>query len=125
MYGFQVVRIITPNVGRIGEEAEFEKLKFELMMNKETLLKIFEKYKNASTGGIYMTKWDAMADEILSSQNAAKSLVSGSLPSDERIFFADYIQRCVIDRGAMTYPSLKDAITAWDETKDRFGGNDR
>lgn len=45
------------------------------MLNKETLLKIFDKYKNASTGGIYMTKWDAMADDILSSQNAAKPIV--------------------------------------------------
>lgn len=53
------------------------------MMNKETLLKIFEKYKNASTGGIYMTKWDAMADEILSSQNAAKPLVRRSKPKQK------------------------------------------
>lgn len=48
------------------------------MLNKEKLLKIFEKYKNASTGGIYMTKWDAMADDIISSQNSSKPVVSGS-----------------------------------------------
>lgn len=49
------------------------------MLNKEKLLKIFEQYKSDSTGGIYMTKWDAMADDILSSQNAAKPTVMRSV----------------------------------------------
>jgi hypothetical protein len=35
---------------------------------------------------------------------------------DNRVFFADYIQRCVIEQGQMTFPSLKNAIAAWDET---------
>lgn len=34
---------------------------------------------------------------------------------DNRVMFAEYIQRCVVERGQMTYPSLKDAIKAWDE----------
>lgn len=52
--------------------------------------------------------------------------VSGSLPpADDRIMFADYIQRCVIERGQMTYLSLKDAIKVWDETTGRFSGNNR
>lgn len=51
--------------------------------------------------------------------------VSGALPPvDNRLMFADYIQRCVIERGQMTYPSLQDAIKAWDETTERFGGNE-
>ena len=52
------------------------------------------------------------------------SAVSGSLPPvDNKVMFADYIQRCVMERGQMTYPSLKDAIKVWDETTERFGGN--
>jgi hypothetical protein len=41
-------------------------------------------------------------------------------PIVDRIFFADYIQRCVLDLGAMTYPSLQDAIEAWDSSNNRF-----
>ena len=55
------------------------------MLNKETLLKIFEKYKNASTGGIYMTKWDAMADDILSSQNSGKPIVSSTFAVGKKV----------------------------------------
>lgn len=42
------------------------------------------------------------------------------MKTDSRVFFADYIQRCVIERGPMTYPSLVDAIKAWDETMEKF-----
>jgi hypothetical protein len=74
-------------------------------------------------------KWIAETVYKLAMDDAAslrQPLVSGSLPPvDNRVMFADYIQRCVIERGAMTYPSLQDAIKVWDETTERFSGNDR
>ena len=50
-----------------------------------------------------------------------------SLPSrvqtadeNELLFFAQYLNQCFIERGAMTYPSIKDAITAWKEVSGGF-----
>jgi len=36
--------------------------------------------------------------------------------SNNRVFFADYIQTCCIKEGIMTYPLLKEAVKVWDET---------
>ena len=56
-------------------------------------------------------------------QNSSRLVTEGeeAKSSDERILFADYIQRCVIDRGAMGNRSLQDAIKAWDEMSEKFG----
>lgn len=95
---------------------EFKKLKFEQMMNKEKLLKIFEKYKNESTGGIYMTKWDSMADDILSSQNSSKPLVMCSLPLTEGAMKTN-VKKSVMGLMSEPPPPTK-------PSKDVSGGND-
>ena len=90
-------------------------------MNTKELLLDFLKFHYKENPLRKETTNELDVEEYLNQQNFNRNSLSSI---DDRIMFADFIQRCVIEVGLMTYPSLKNAIKAWDEIPKKNAKND-